>query len=128
MSLRSPLGRVLGLGAAKEGPGHWWAQRVSALALVLLGPWFAVSLLRLPDFTYATVAGWVAAPLNTVLLLLLLATLAYHARLGVQVVIEDYVSGPLLKAGLLALSSFVFFSVAVAGIFAVLRVSFGVAS
>ena len=127
MSLRSPLSRVLGLGAAKEGPGHWWAQRVSAVALVLLGPWFAVSLATLPDFAYPTVVAWVAAPFNTIALLLLIATLAYHARLGVQVVIEDYVSAAAAKVVLLMLSTFVFYIAAAAGMFAVLRVSFGVA-
>ncbi len=126
MSLRSPLGRVLGLGAAKEGPGHWWSMRVSALGLVILGPWFAWSLTRLPGIEYLDVSAWIAAPLNTIGLLLLLPTMAYHARLGVQVVIEDYVKASGLKITGLVLVTFVFYAAAVAGMFAVLRISFGV--
>ncbi|MCC5866960.1 MAG: succinate dehydrogenase, hydrophobic membrane anchor protein [Gammaproteobacteria bacterium] len=126
MSLRSPLGRVLGLGAAKEGPAHWWSQRVSALGLVILGPWFAWSLTRLPSIDYLQVTAWIAAPVNTIGLLLLLPTMAYHARLGVQVVIEDYVNTGWLKVSGLVLVTFVFYAAAVAGMFAVLRISFGV--
>ena len=91
MSLRSPLGKVLGLGAAKEGAGHWWSQRVSAVGLVLLAPWFLLSLISLGDLSYAPVVAWVASPLNTVLLSLLVATVTYHSQLGLQVVVEDYV-------------------------------------
>ena len=91
MSLRSPIGRVLGLGAAKEGVSHWWSQRVTSVALVLLCLWFVASLLRVQMSDYDQVVTWIAQPLNTVLLLLLIATLVYHSLLGVQVVVEDYV-------------------------------------
>ncbi len=127
MSLRSPLGRVLGLGSAKDGFSHWWGQRVSAVALVILGTWFAVSLATLPSLDYAAVTAWMAAPLNTVALLLLVPTAAFHARLGVQVVIEDYVAAGGLKVLSLVVIAFVFVAAAVAGMFAVLRISFGVA-
>lgn len=126
MSLRSPLGRVLGLGSAKEGAAHWWSQRVSALGLLVLGPWFAWSLSRLPGIDYLQVTAWIADPVNTIGLLLLLPTVAFHARLGVQVVIEDYVKSAGLKVAGLVLATFVFYAAAVAGMFAVLRISFGV--
>ncbi|MCC5862903.1 MAG: succinate dehydrogenase, hydrophobic membrane anchor protein [Gammaproteobacteria bacterium] len=127
MSLRSPLGRVLGLGSAKDGFSHWWGQRVSAVALVVLGSWFAISLALLPALDYATVKAWVAVPFNTVALLLLVPTAAFHARLGVQVVIEDYIAAGWLKVLSLVVIAFVFVAAAVAGMFAVLRISFGVA-
>ena len=79
MSLRTPLGRVLGLGSAKEGTEHWWGQRVSAAALVLLGFWFAVSLAHLHVADYVDVIAFISAPLNTVLLVILSATMAYHS-------------------------------------------------
>ena len=126
MNLRSPIGRVLGLGAAKEGPGHWWSQRISAVALVALCLWFAVSLLRLASFEYADVLRWAGAPVNAVLLALTLATMVYHSMLGVQVVIEDYVYGGLRIVTLVTVN-FVHYLVAALGIFAVLRVAFGAA-
>jgi succinate dehydrogenase / fumarate reductase membrane anchor subunit len=91
MSLKTPLGRVLGLGSAKEGTDHWWAQRVSAVALIILGSWFVFSVLRLESLTYLDVIRFIGVPLNAVLLSLLSLTLAYHSYLGVQVVIEDTV-------------------------------------
>ncbi|HEX7012986.1 MAG TPA: succinate dehydrogenase, hydrophobic membrane anchor protein [Steroidobacteraceae bacterium] len=125
MSLRSPVARVLGLGSAKEGSSHWWSQRVSAVALAILGLWFVVALLTLPDFSHDTVVDWMAAPLNAVLLMLLVGTLAYHSLLGVQVVVEDYVHHGGLKVATIVLLTFVHFALAAAAIFAVLRVAFG---
>ena len=122
MSLRTPLGRVLGLGSAKDGTEHWWAQRVSAAALVLLGLWFAVALTGLPLGDHGAVVGFIGAPLNAVLLILLAATLAYHSFLGVQVVIEDYVHAHGAKVLLLTLSRFVHILLAVASVYAILRI------
>ena len=125
MSLRSPLGRVLGLGTAKDGTEHWWAQRLSAVARAVLGLWFTVSLLRLPGFEQATVVAFIGTPLNTILMALLCATLAYHSYLGVQVVLEDYVHGPALKVISLVASRFAHIFVAVASIYAVLKIGLG---
>ena len=127
MSLRSPLGEVLGLGAAKEGAGHWWMQRVSAVGLLLLAPWFLLSLLALGDLSYTSVVGFVAAPLNTVLLSLFVITLCYHAQLGVQVVIEDYVPAKGPKILLLLAVNFALLLGAVLGVFSVLRIAFAAA-
>ena len=91
MSLRSPVGRVLGLGSAKDGTSHWWAQRVSAVALIPLTLWFLLSLLALPALDYATVRAWLSVPLSGLLAVLLVAVLTYHSYLGTTVVIEDYV-------------------------------------
>jgi succinate dehydrogenase / fumarate reductase membrane anchor subunit len=125
MSLRSPIGRVLGLGAAKEGFSHWWLQRVTSVALVLLGLWFVTVLLRMPTFQYEFVVAWIAMPLNAVLLLLLIGTLVYHSQLGVQVVVEDYVHHHGLKFATMMLLTFAHVAVAALAIFAVLRIAFG---
>src|SRR6202166_2609050 len=91
LSLRSPLGRVLGMGSAKDGTGHWWAQRVSAVALIPLTLWLFFSLLALPALDYATVRVWLSFPLSGFLALLLVGVLTYHSYLGTNEVIEDYV-------------------------------------
>jgi succinate dehydrogenase / fumarate reductase, membrane anchor subunit len=125
MSLRSPIGRVLGLGAAKEGVAHWWSQRVTSVALVVLGLWFAASLLRMPTFSHELVLTWIGAPLNAVLLLLLVGTLVYHSQLGVQVVVEDYVHHHGLKIATMLVLTFAHVLLAALAIFAVLRIAFG---
>ena len=125
MSLRAPLGKVLGLGTAKDGTGHWWAQRVSAVALALLGLWFVASLVSLDNMQHATAIAFIAAPLNSVLMVLLCATLAYHSYLGVQVVIEDYVHAPGIKVVALIASRFAHILVASASVYAILRVGLG---
>ena len=125
MSLRSPLGKVLGLGTAKDGTDHWWAQRMSAVALALLGLWFIVSLLQLPGFDQGSVVEFIGTPLNSIFMALLCATLAYHSYLGVQVVLEDYVHGPGLKVFSLVASRFAHIFVAVASIYAVLKIGLG---
>ena len=127
MSLRSPVGRVLGLGSAGEGVGHWWTQRVTSVALVLLGLWFLFGLVGLPNLEYDTVVAWIAAPVNAVLLILLIGTAVYHSLLGVQVVVEDYLHHAKKVVTLLALQ-FIHILVAALGIFAVLRIAFGSAA
>ena len=128
MSLRTPIGRVLGLGAAKEGAGHWWAQRVSSIALVLLGLWLVGALVALGDYGYASVTGFIGKPLNAVLLVLLVGTAVYHSQLGVQVVVEDYIPNHATKIVVMLLLNFLHVVLAVLGIFAILRVAFGVAA
>jgi succinate dehydrogenase / fumarate reductase, membrane anchor subunit len=125
MSLRAPLGRALGTGSAKEGASHWWLQRVTSVALVPLTLWFAIALTSLGSLGYASVSAWLGAPLNAVLMILLLLVLAWHSKLGVQVVIEDYVHGKSLKVASLMLSACAHFAVAAAGVFSVLRIAFG---
>src|SRR5690606_5979046 len=85
MGLRTPLGRVRGLGSAKEGSHHWWMQRVTAVALVPLTLWFVASLLCLAGADHAPAADWLASPLTAVLMLLLIVATFHHLQLGVQV-------------------------------------------
>lgn len=125
MSLRTPLGRVLGLGTAREGTEHWWAQRVSAVALLLLGAWFVIAIVMLDGLDHAAAVAFVAAPWNGVLLMLLSVTLAYHSYLGVQVVVEDYVHAPGIKVVSLMFSRFAHLFVAVAAVYAIVRVGIG---
>jgi len=124
-SLRSPLGRAAGLGAAHTGVHHWWLQRLTSVALVPLSIWFTVSLLALPAFDHATVVSWMAQSWTAVLLILLVLAGTWHSQLGVQVVVEDYVHGSGAKAVTLALSTFAHIVVAIAGVFAVLKVALG---
>lgn len=125
MSLRAPLGRVLGLGTAKEGTDHWWGQRISGVALVLLGLWFIAWIVVLPSLEYGSVIEFIGQPLNSVLLSLLCLTAAYHSYLGVQVVIEDYVHAHGSKIVSLILSRFAHVFVAVISIYAILRIGLG---
>jgi succinate dehydrogenase / fumarate reductase, membrane anchor subunit len=123
-SLRSPLGYVSGLGSAKSGVHHWWLQRLTSIALVPLTIWFTVSLLSLPALDHVTVIAWMAQSWTALLLILLVLVATWHSRLGVQVVVEDYVHGG-MKTLTLVIVTFAHVLAAVAGVFAVLKVAFG---
>lgn len=125
MSLRSPLGRVLGMGSAKDGTGHWWAQRVTAVALIPLTLWLLFSLLALPSLDYVTVKTWLAYPMSGFLAVLLVVVLTYHSYLGTTVVVEDYVHAAGMKLFTLLLLRFSYVLAGGASIFAILRVTFG---
>jgi len=127
VSLRSPLGKVLGVGSAKSGVQHWWVQRLTAVALVPLSIWFVASLLSLPSFDHATVVAWMSGSWTALLLILLVLTCAWHSQLGVRVVVEDYVHGAGARTVTLVGALFAHTLIAAAGVFAVLRVAFGAA-
>ena len=127
MSLRSPLGKVLGVGSAKSGVQHWWVQRLTAVALVPLSIWFVASLLSLGSFDHATVVAWMSGSWTALLLILLVLTCAWHSQLGVRVVVEDYVHGAAARTVTLVSVLFVHTLIAAAGVFAVLKVAFGAA-
>ena len=124
MSLKSPLGRVLGLGAA-GGSHHWWLQRLSSIALVPLSAWFVVALLTLTDLGWASVHAWLAQPASTVLLLLLVPTALHHSWLGVTVVVEDYVHSPFAKTLTLLGLQLLHLLAGAAALYAVLKIAFG---
>ena len=93
MSLRNPIARAKGLGSAKDGTTHWWHQRLSAIALLLLTPWFVILMVGLVGDDLATVRATLAQPLTAILMTAFVLSLLWHARLGLQVVIEDYLHG-----------------------------------
>ena len=124
MSLRSPLGRVLGLGAAGHGTGHWWQQRVTAAALALLGVWFVICLLGLDLADRDAIIDWVGRPLNAALLALLVFSAAWHSQLGVRVIIEDYVHSG-LRIPLLVALQFLHVLAGAVGLLAVLQIVSG---
>ena len=124
MSLRNPLAKARGLGSAKDGTGHWWAQRVSAIALVPLVLYLLYLLVSLAGADYATVRLSIAEPLNAVLLVLFIGTAFWHARLGLQVVIEDYIHVGWLEITLMIAVKFVYVALGVAAIIAIGRIAF----
>lgn len=119
--LSTPLGRARGLGSAKSGFGHWWTERVTAVALVPLTAWLAAALIAGRGSDHAQVVAWLGSPLAAVLMILLLVTAFWHAALGLQVVIEDYVHSAAKIWALLA-ARFACAALAVAGVVAVLRI------
>jgi succinate dehydrogenase / fumarate reductase, membrane anchor subunit len=123
VSLRSPLGSVLGAGSAKRGVRHWWLQRLTSVALVPLTIWFVVSLLALPSLDYPTVVAWMSRGPTPLLLILLVAVAAWHSQLGVRVVVEDYVHGAGARTVTLVAIGFAHVLLASAGVLAVLRVA-----
>ena len=125
MSLRSPLGRVLGTGSARDGTARWRAERVSSVALVPLTLWFLFSLLLLPSLDFAVIHAWMAVPATGLLAVLLVAVLTHHAYLGTTVVVEDYVQAHGAKLLLLLSLRFLFVLCGGSGIFAILRIAFG---
>lgn len=124
MSLRTPLGRARGLGTAKTGTRHWWAQRVTAVALLPLSIWFIVAMLGILGSDYAAIKAWLAAPLPAILMILFVATVFYHAQLGLQVVIEDYVHSEGIKLTLLMTLKLASIAFAATAVFAVFKISF----
>ncbi|MHA1151554.1 MAG: succinate dehydrogenase, hydrophobic membrane anchor protein [Alphaproteobacteria bacterium] len=125
MSMRSPLGRVRGLGSAREGVGHWWAQRMTSLALVPLALWFVASLVGLTGADHATARAWIATPVPASLLVLLIVATFYHGALGLQVIVEDYVHHEGAKVAALIAVNAVSLLLGLTGVVAVLTVLFG---
>jgi succinate dehydrogenase / fumarate reductase membrane anchor subunit len=125
MSLRSPLGYVLGHGSAREGVHHWWHLRTTSAALVLLGIWFVFSVLTLPDLGRAAVIAWLSKPVSAVMMFLFVLVTVWHSMLGVQVVVEDYVRGKGARVLTLVLVRFLHVLVGAAALFAVLKLALG---
>jgi len=124
-SMQTPLGRVRGLGSAKEGVDHWWLQRLTAAAQVPLVLWFIISLASMAGASHDEVVAWLSHPVVTVLTVLLVFSLYYHAKLGLQVVIEDYVNGEGRKLIALTLMKFGIILAGSSSLLAVLKIAFG---
>ena len=122
--LRTPISKVKGLGSARAGTGHFWHQRLTALLLIPLVLWLGFSLASLP-VDHATLTAWIAQPLVTVALVLFVIALFYHAQLGLQVVIEDYVASHALRTFVLLASGLICLVFGAVGVVSVLSISFG---
>jgi succinate dehydrogenase / fumarate reductase, membrane anchor subunit len=125
MSLRTPLSKVKGLGAAKEGANHWWHQRLTAIALIPLALWFSFSIALLAVADYNTVTAWLGSPFSAALMILAISVGFYHGYLGLQVIIEDYISHEPLKIGLLIAVALMAVLFATLGVVSLLKISFG---
>ena len=123
--MRSPLGRAIGLGSAKEGVEHWWRQRTTALLLVPLTLWFVASVIGLVGAGRLALAAWLHNPMWAVLMVLLIAATFYHAALGLQVVIEDYVRREGLKLATLIVMRLLCILFVLRGVLAVLKLALG---
>jgi succinate dehydrogenase / fumarate reductase membrane anchor subunit len=123
MSLRNPLSTAKGLGSAKNGTGHWWNQRLTAIALALLTPWFVYFSVGLLGAGQDQVRGAIAQPMTATLLTTFVLSLFWHARLGLQVVVEDYVHGA-AEIVLQIIIKFVYALAAVAALLAIGRIVF----
>ena len=125
IEMRSMIGRVRGLGSAKEGVQHWWAQRLTAVALVPLTLWFVASVVALIGAPYPAFVAWVRNPIDSVLLVLLIVAVFHHAQLGLQVVIEDYVHHEPTKLASLLLVKAAALLLGLVSLWAVVRLAFG---
>lgn len=126
-SLRTPLGRVRGLGSARSGTGHFWHQRLTAISNALLAVTFIAIVIRAAGSGYEEAIALVRSPLVALLLLLFILSATYHMRIGMQVIIEDYVHGHTRKHLLLILNTFYAIAIAAVCIFAILKLAFGAA-
>jgi succinate dehydrogenase / fumarate reductase, membrane anchor subunit len=122
---RTPLARARGLGSAKDGVGHWWVQRLTAIALIPLVVWFAISLVMLSGADYTVVRAWIGSPLVMMLLILTIGVGLHHGQLGLQVVIEDYVGNDGWKLALIVIVKFIAVLFGLGAIVAILRIGFG---
>jgi succinate dehydrogenase / fumarate reductase, membrane anchor subunit len=118
------IGKVRGLGSSKHGGKHWIDQRITAVGNILLTIWFAMSVVLLPNFEFETVAGWLAQPSVAVPMILMLVCIFAHVRLGLQVLIEDYVHDDGLRFGALIALNFYVIAAAAFGIFAIAKIAF----
>ena len=124
--METPLGRVRGLGSAEAGAEHWWHERLTSIAAFLLFVWFIASLFRLPDLDHRTLALWLSSPLAAVPMILLIAATFWHLKMGLQVVIEDYVHDEGGKLFWITILNFLVLIGAVTALFAVLKIAFAV--
>jgi succinate dehydrogenase / fumarate reductase membrane anchor subunit len=121
--MRSPLGRVFGLGSAKEGVEHWWRQRMTGLALVPLVLWFVIAVIGLVGADRAAMVAWMHSPIPAMLMILLIVATFYHAALGLQVVIEDYIHGEGTRLTVLIVMRALCVLFVVRGVLAVLKLA-----
>ncbi|HZQ62738.1 MAG TPA: succinate dehydrogenase, hydrophobic membrane anchor protein [Casimicrobiaceae bacterium] len=126
MSIRTPIGRVRGLGSAKSGTEHFWHQRLTAIANVFLVSAFVIIVVSLLGSSHARVHQILGSPFVAIVMLLMVGSVSYHMKLGMQIIIEDYVHDEKWKFASIIANNFFAIAVAAACAFAVLKISFGV--
>jgi len=125
VSKQTPLARVRGLGSAKEGTHHFWYQRLTAIALIPLTLWMMISIMMMTSLDHESVVVWMSSPINAVLLLIFILALFFHAQLGVQVVIEDYIHIEWQKIACIILTKFIAILAGTTSVLAILKVFLG---
>lgn len=123
MNFQTPLAKVRGLGSAKEGTGHFWMQRITAISLIPLSFWMVAFTQHLFNSPHEQIIAWLAEPLNTTVAIAWAIASFYHAALGLQVVIEDYIHTEWIKLSIIVLMKLTFFFFAIAAIVALFRIS-----
>lgn len=125
MRLETPIARVRGLGSARSGARHWWLERMTSLATLLLFVWLAASLARLPSLDQPSVADWLRDPLSAVPMILLIVATFWHLKMGLQVIVEDYVHEEGTKLFSIVLLNLFVIGGAALALFAILKIAFG---
>ncbi len=125
MRMETPIGRVRGLGSAKSGAHHWWLERLTSISTLVLFVWFLASILRLPTLDHKAVVEWLESPIVAVPMLLLIVSTFWHLKLGLQVVIEDYVHEGGLKLFSITLLNFFVIALGALAFYSVLKIAFG---
>lgn len=125
MRQETAIGRVRGLGSAKSGAHHWWVERLTSVSTLVLFVWLLVSLLRMPTVSHGAVTNWLSSPLAAVPMLLLIVSTFWHLKLGLQVVIEDYVHEEGWKFFTITLLNFFVIGAAALAFFSVLKIALG---
>jgi len=123
--LRSPLAKAKGLGASGDASHHFWVQRISALAMIPLVIWICINIAFLPEATYANVVAWLQSPFNGISTLLFIIISFYHAQLGLQVIIEDYISSHSTRLVGVLFTKFLSYFLMAASVYAVIKVTLG---
>ena len=125
MDMRTPLGRVRGLGSTNDGVKHWWMQRLTGMALIPLTLWFVYSTVQMSGASHAEFTAWVGTHGNPVLFILLIISMFHHGQLGLQVVVEDYIPSESTKMTLLIAIKFAAIIFGTSAVFAVIRLTVG---
>ncbi|MCI0654051.1 MAG: succinate dehydrogenase, hydrophobic membrane anchor protein [Methylococcaceae bacterium] len=122
MNFRTPISKARGLGSAKAGFQHWWTQRITAVALIPLTLWFGIAIILVPGADHRTIVEWISSPWNTVLLIATIIAVFYHALLGIQVIIEDYIRTEWLKIAAILATKLILIFYALAALYATFRI------
>lgn len=123
--LRSPLAKVKGLGSSPEASHHYWVQRLSALGLIPLTLWFCFNIALLPEASYAGITAWLQSPFNATMMILVVLVSLQHAHLGLQVIIEDYISSHSPRIAVILVVKFISYFLMALGVYSIVKIALG---